>query len=100
MDTSKTTEGRVSPPHCVLIFRLRMFGPVVRFVIEQGILPWTVTRMDYSFQGCHPPSQLAAMAASYNPALEQAWYADSGATNHITHDPNNLSLHSNFKGKD
>lgn len=57
-------------------------------------------RMDYSYQGRNPPSQLAAMATSYNPVSEQNWYADSGATNHVTNDLQNLSIHSNYQGKD
>lgn len=57
-------------------------------------------RMDYSYQGQHPPSQLAAMAASYNLAPEQTWFADSGATDHITNDLNNLSIQMNYHGRD
>ncbi|KAJ8622019.1 hypothetical protein MRB53_030548 [Persea americana] len=57
-------------------------------------------RMDYSYQGRHPPSQLAAMAASFNQNNDQQWYADSGATSHITNDLNNLSLQSGYQGKD
>ena len=56
-------------------------------------------RMDYSYQGRHPPSQLAAMAASFNQNNDQQWYDDSGATSHITHDLNNLSLQSGYQGK-
>jgi hypothetical protein len=42
-------------------------------------------RMDYSFQGRHPPSQLAAMVAHTNSQFseEEPWYADSGANQHI-----------------
>lgn len=57
-------------------------------------------RMDYSFQGRHPPSQLAEMAASFHQNNDPQWYADSGATNHITNDMNNLSLQSGYQGKD
>lgn len=56
--------------------------------------------MDYSYQGWHPPSQLATMAASFNQNNDQQWYADSGLTNHITSDLNNLSLQSGYPGKD
>lgn len=54
--------------------------------------------MDYSYQGRHPPSQLAAMAISYNLPLEQSWFADSGATNHITNNMKMLSVHSDYQG--
>lgn len=56
--------------------------------------------MDYSYQGRHPPSQLAAMAASVNPTADQNWFVDTGATNHITNDLNNLSLQSEYTGHD
>jgi hypothetical protein len=52
-------------------------------------------RMDYSYQGRHPPSQLAAMVAHTNSQFgeeEQPWYADSGANHHITADLENLNL--------
>lgn len=42
--------------------------------------------MDYSFQGCRPPAQLATMAASASSMHNQNWYTDLGATNHITND--------------
>lgn len=56
--------------------------------------------MDYSFQGRHPPSQLAAMAASFHQNSDPQWYANSGATNHLTNDLSNLSLQSGYQGKD
>lgn len=37
-------------------------------------------RVDYSYQGRHPPAQLAPMAASSSQATAQNWYTDSGAT--------------------
>uniref|UniRef100_A0A2N9J9Y4 Integrase catalytic domain-containing protein n=1 Tax=Fagus sylvatica TaxID=28930 RepID=A0A2N9J9Y4_FAGSY len=52
-------------------------------------------RMDYSYQGRHPPTQLAAMVAHTNsqfPEDEQPWYADSGANQHITADLENLNI--------
>lgn len=56
--------------------------------------------MDYSYQGCQPPPQLAAMAASIDSPSHQNWHADTGATNHRTNDLTNLSIHSNYHGKD
>jgi hypothetical protein len=51
-------------------------------------------RMDFAYQGCHPPSQLATMAAATHSAteIEQPWYLDSGANHHITSEIENLTL--------
>jgi hypothetical protein len=58
-------------------------------------------QMDYSFQGRHPPAQLAAMVAqTYTIPEYDLWYADSGANNHITNDIANLSLHESYGGDD
>jgi hypothetical protein len=49
--------------------------------------------MNFSYQGCHPPSQLAALAAHTYGTLEieQPWYLNSGANHHVTSDLANLS---------
>jgi hypothetical protein len=53
--------------------------------------------MDYSFQGCHPPTHLAAMVAQSNAVGEdQQWIADSGANTHITNELENLTLQQPF----
>jgi hypothetical protein len=58
-------------------------------------------RMDYSYQGKHPPPQLAAMAAQTNATFEdQPWFADSGANTHITNDLENLSIQQPFQFDD
>jgi transposase InsO family protein len=59
-------------------------------------------RMDFSFQGRHPPSQLAAMTAHAHavPENEQPWYLDSGANNHVTAELENLSLQQPYQGSD
>ena len=50
-------------------------------------------RMEFSFQGRHPPAQLAAMAAhTHIPQDDQPWYVDSGANNHIAAAIGDLSL--------
>jgi hypothetical protein len=43
-------------------------------------------KMDYAYQGRHPPAQLATMIAQSNFSHkdEQHWFADSGANAHIT----------------
>jgi hypothetical protein len=57
--------------------------------------------MDYSYQGKHPPPQLAAMAAQTNATFEdQPWFADSGANTHITNDLENLSIQQPFQSDD
>lgn len=50
-------------------------------------------RMDYSYQGRHPPTQLAAMVAHTNTAIEkQEWFANSGANAHITNELENMTI--------
>jgi hypothetical protein len=59
-------------------------------------------RMNYSYQGRHPPPQLAAMAAQSNALYddEQEWLADSGANAHITNNLENLTIQQPFEGND
>ncbi|KAF5455849.1 hypothetical protein F2P56_025384 [Juglans regia] len=60
-------------------------------------------RMDFSYQGRHPPAQLAAMAAHTHGTqeVEQPWYLDSGANNHITSELDNLTLQQQpYQGKE
>lgn len=59
--------------------------------------------MNYSYQGRHPPSKLAAMNARTHPHLtrqndEEPWYANSGANNHVTAALDNLTIQEPFKG--
>lgn len=56
-------------------------------------------RMNYAYQGRHPPEKLAAMAASSS-FDESTWYSDTGASHHITNDLGNLSLASTYDGSD
>ena len=58
--------------------------------------------MNYSYQGRHPPPQLAAMAAQSNALYddEQEWLADSGANAHITNNLENLTIQQPFEGND
>jgi hypothetical protein len=58
------------------------------------IKPWI------AYQGHHPPSQLAAMAATTHSAteLEQPWYFDSNANHHITPKLENLTLQQPYQG--
>jgi len=58
-------------------------------------------RMDYAFQGRHPPAQLAAMVAQNSVQPEDStWYADSGANHHLTPTLENLHLHEPYTGSD
>jgi hypothetical protein len=59
-------------------------------------------RMDFAFQGRHPPAQLAAMTAYTpdTPEVEQPWYLDSGANNHVTSELEKLSLQQPYQGTD
>jgi hypothetical protein len=59
-------------------------------------------RMDFAFQGRHPPAQLAAMAAytPENPEVEHPWYLDSGANHHVTSELEKLTLQEPYQGTD
>ena len=59
-------------------------------------------RMDYAYQGKHPPTKLAAMATASNACLaqEQPWLADSAATDHVTANLNQLSFPQPYGGQD
>lgn len=58
-------------------------------------------RMDFSYQGRHPPPLLAAMAAQTNVAIDdQEWFADSVANAHITNNLENLNIQQPFKGNE
>ncbi|KAJ0077218.1 hypothetical protein Patl1_35259 [Pistacia atlantica] len=50
--------------------------------------------MDFSYQGRHPPAQLAAMAAHTHVTQEedQLWFLDSGDNTYVTSALNNLTL--------
>lgn len=56
-------------------------------------------RMDYAYQGRHPPAQLVAMVAHTNAEREnETWFADSGANQHITRNLEQLSLSQPYTG--
>jgi hypothetical protein len=58
-------------------------------------------RMDYTYQGRHPPTKLASMVAQMNADFEtKEWLADSGANAHITGDPANINEPQPFEGAD
>ena len=48
-------------------------------------------RMDFAYQGRHPPAKLAAMASTSNGSQGgDTWLTDIGATDHLTANLNNL----------
>ena len=51
-------------------------------------------RVDYAYQGKHPPAKLAAMATASNARFtqNQPWLIDSTATDHVTASLNQLSF--------
>jgi transposase InsO family protein len=58
-------------------------------------------RMDYAFQGRHPPAHLAAMVATNSVQPDDStWYADSGANHHLTPALEKLHLHEPYTGSD
>lgn len=57
--------------------------------------------MDYSFQGRHPPAQLAAMAAQTTAQPDDSpWFADNGANHHLTPALEKLQLTEPYTGSD
>jgi hypothetical protein len=60
-------------------------------------------RMDFAYQGRHPPARLAAMASTSNASQTQAgetWLTDTGATDHLTSNLGNLTGQTPYKGHD
>uniref|UniRef100_A0A2N9IKH6 CCHC-type domain-containing protein n=2 Tax=Fagus sylvatica TaxID=28930 RepID=A0A2N9IKH6_FAGSY len=60
-------------------------------------------RMDFAYQGRHPPERLAAMASTSNSSQIQAgetWLTDTGATDHLTSNLDNLTGHTPYQGHD
>jgi hypothetical protein len=57
-------------------------------------------RMDFAFQGKHPPTKLAAMAFSSNASSSNCWILDIGATDHFTPDLANIQQAKEYNGND
>ena len=59
-------------------------------------------KIDYAYQGKHPPTKLAAMATASNSCLapDQPWLADSAATDHVSSSLNQLSFSKPYTGSD
>ena len=60
-------------------------------------------RMDFAYQGKNPPLKLTVMASVSNAAItnnQDPWLADSGTSDHLTANLNNLSVQSQYKGPD
>ena len=57
--------------------------------------------MDFAYQGKNPPTKLATMTSASNAAItnnQDPWLANSGTTDHLTANLNNLSLQSQYEG--
>ena len=57
--------------------------------------------MDFAYHGKNPPTKLAVMASTSNAAITSnpnPWLVDSGTSNHLTANLNNLSIQSQYKG--
>jgi hypothetical protein len=58
-------------------------------------------RMDFAYQGRHLPAKLAAMASTSNGAQAgESWLTETGATDHLTANMDNLNVHTPYKGTD
>ena len=59
--------------------------------------------MDFAYQGKNPPTKLAAMVSVSNVVLtncQDPWLANSGTSDHLTANLNNLSVQSQYKGSE
>ena len=77
--------------------------PICQICGKAGHLPIDCYhRMDYAYQGQHPPTKLATMATASNPCLSpnQPWLVDSAATDHVTSSLNQLSFPKPYTGSD
>jgi hypothetical protein len=55
--------------------------------------------MDFAYQSRHPPAKLAAMASTSNGSQGgDTWLTDTGATDHLTANLNNLQLQAPYQG--
>ncbi|XP_008224448.1 PREDICTED: uncharacterized protein LOC103331900 [Prunus mume] len=58
-------------------------------------------RSNFAYQGRSPPARFTAMTATHSPPPSSSlWYADTGATNHVTPDLHNLSHQLPYQGND
>uniref|UniRef100_A0A2N9FJ89 CCHC-type domain-containing protein n=1 Tax=Fagus sylvatica TaxID=28930 RepID=A0A2N9FJ89_FAGSY len=56
-------------------------------------------RMDFAYQGRHPPAKLAAMASTSNGSQGgDTWLTDTGATDHLTANLTNLQTAAPYQG--
>ena len=58
-------------------------------------------RMNFAYRGKNLPTKLAAMASASNAAItnnQDPWLVDSGTSDHLTDNLNNLSVQSQYKG--
>ena len=58
--------------------------------------------MGHAYEGCVPNKQLSAMIATGPPTNIDAstWVTNTGASNHITNDLANLTVHDSYHGVD
>ena len=57
--------------------------------------------MNFAYQGKNPPAKLAAMASATNAVIannQDLWLANSGTSDHLTTNHNNLATQSQYKG--
>ena len=57
-------------------------------------------RMDFAFQGKHPPTKLAAMAFSSNASSSNCWVFDTAAIDHFTPELANIQQPQAYPGND
>lgn len=55
-------------------------------------------RFDENFNQQNQPNTIATYVASPQATIDPAWYFDSGATNSVTHDADNLAKREAYEG--
>ncbi|KAH0743141.1 hypothetical protein KY290_031134 [Solanum tuberosum] len=64
------------------------------WVMVNLIIPWTFLNQTST------NTQMAAFIAKPNTISDPAWYPDSGATNHLTNDLNNVNIRGDYSGNE
>ncbi|OMO72876.1 hypothetical protein COLO4_27419 [Corchorus olitorius] len=57
-------------------------------------------RFDHGYQSSQTTNSSALMASASSISHDDDWFPDSGASNHLTADLSNMSIHSEYQGQD
>jgi hypothetical protein len=99
VEEDTTTINNTLPSNKVLSFQtthilslnLMVQGLSIRYVTKL-VIKLCYHRMDFSYQGIHPPTKLAVVASTSNSSqVGDSWLPDMGATDHLTANVNNMT---------